>query len=81
MASTQAIAERRAGALSRLRAAADEAQARHSLALAEPAHSKDAEIDRIQWIEYAAGVLEAINASAPAVAQPEPEPEAKGKRK
>ena len=64
MASTAAVAARRAQALDRLRAAADIAQARGALAIGEPATTKDAETDRIQWIEYAASVLEALNATA-----------------
>jgi hypothetical protein len=84
MASTQAVAERRALALGRLRTAADIAQARTALAIGEPASTKDAEIDRIQWIEYAATVLEAINAGAQVVpvADEDAEPEAaRAKRK
>lgn len=64
MASTAAVAARRALALDRLRTAADVAQARGQLAIGEPATTKDAEIDRIQWVEYAASVLEALNATA-----------------
>ena len=64
MASTAAVAARRAQALDRLRAAADIAQARGALAIGEPATTKDAETDRIQWVEYAASVLEALNATA-----------------
>ncbi len=64
MASTAAVAARRAQALDRLRTAADVAQARGQLAIGEPATTKDAEIDRIQWVEYAASVLEALNATA-----------------
>ena len=64
MASTAAVAARRARALDRLRAAADIAQARGALAIGEPATTKDAETDRIQWVEYAASVLEALNATA-----------------
>jgi len=68
MASTAATAARRAQAIDRLRTAADTAQARAGLAIGEPATTKDAEIDRIQWIEYAASVLDALNAAEPAPA-------------
>ncbi len=85
MASTAAVAARRAVAIERLRGAADVAQARGGLAISEPASTKDAELDRIQWIEYAAGVLEALNAIPPTPEQPEApaedEPAPRSKRK
>lgn len=68
--------------MERLRGAADEAQARGQLAIGEPTTTKDAEIDRIQWIEYAATVLEALNASASAApAADTTDDEAKTRRK
>jgi hypothetical protein len=75
MASTAALAARRALALDRLRTAADVAQARGQLAIGEPASTKDAEINRIQWVEYAANVLEALNAQPAPQPQLQPEPE------
>lgn len=72
MASTAAVAARRAVALERLRAAADIAQAAGGLAISEPKATKDPEIDRIQWIEYAADVLQALNAKPLASETPTP---------